>query len=65
VKEQSHKREMAAAVRADFERLRRRGVIPTIDVPESEVAASPRVPAVEEADPIRRPGPSLSPRHSA
>ena len=30
MKEQSHKREMAAAVRGDFARLRQRGVVPTI-----------------------------------
>jgi hypothetical protein len=39
VPEQSHKREMEAAVRADFARLRQRGVSTTVD-------ARPRAPAL-------------------
>jgi hypothetical protein len=36
VKEQSHKDEMSAALRGDFERLRERGVTPTLLPGETE-----------------------------
>lgn len=46
MKEQSHKREMAAALRGDFERLRERGVPATIRVDEVEPVAVPEEDAV-------------------
>ena len=43
MKEQSHKEEMSAALRGDFQRLRERGVLPALvppHVPEPEADAS-------------------------
>lgn len=51
--EQSHKDEMAAALRGDFARLRARGVEPTL-VPEATVERAVGEPAVE-ASPTARP----------
>jgi hypothetical protein len=57
MKEQSHKREMDAAVRADFARLRARGVATTIVTEPEETAVSPVPPAAAEpvADPRQPP----------
>ena len=42
MEEQSHKREMSDAVRADFERLRERGVVSSLSVHDSQApVASP------------------------
>lgn len=53
MKEQSHKNEMSAAIRGDFQRLRDRGVAATLaprdddDVPEPvEIVPEPEEPAV-------------------
>jgi len=55
VKEQSHKREMGAALRGDFERLRaRRGAETALieeSAPASEVAAMPAPERVVEPEP--------------
>jgi hypothetical protein len=49
MKEQSHKREMDAAVRGDFARLRARGVATTIVGEPEETALRPVPPAPAEA----------------
>jgi hypothetical protein len=49
VKEQSHKDEMSAALRGDFERLRKRGVSVTLAPAEGKPAAEPS-PADEPPD---------------
>jgi len=49
VEEQSHKDEMRAALRGDFERMRRRQA--TDDAPAHQVAARPFVPAVSPDEP--------------
>jgi hypothetical protein len=48
MEEQSHKREMSDAVRADFERLRERGVVSSLSVHDSQAPAED-VPATEPA----------------
>lgn len=73
MKEQSHKAEMSAAIRGDFQRLRARGVSAAL-VPQDEpdpdqeppvVAAAPVVrdePPVVPADPTAEPAPA-EPEH--
>jgi hypothetical protein len=65
VKEQSHKSEMSAALRGDFERLRaRRGepVEETLQLPRPEpVEAPPPVPAAAEATPEAAPAAAPEP----
>ncbi|MDH4345287.1 MAG: hypothetical protein OEW31_03020 [Thermoleophilia bacterium] len=76
--EQSHKREMAAAVRGDFARLRQRGVATTLHVPTAEESEQP--PATEDlvlprdglgtraethAEPPAAEGAAAAPRRSA
>jgi len=65
VKEQSHKDEMSAALRGDFDRLRKRGVSvtlapaePTTEPPpvEERLAEPPDAPADEERADDPRPG---------
>jgi hypothetical protein len=48
VKEQSHKEEMSAALRGDFQRLRERGVPATL-VPHEETRAEPAPPPKPDA----------------
>jgi hypothetical protein len=48
VKEQSHKEEMSAALRGDFERLRERGVSASL-VPQDEPGRDEEPPVVEPA----------------
>jgi hypothetical protein len=48
VKEQSHKAEMSAALRGDFERLRARGVSAAL-VPQDEAEPDEEPPVVETA----------------
>jgi hypothetical protein len=48
VKEQSHKEEMSAAIRGDFQRLRERGVPATL-VPHEETRAAPEPPPEPDA----------------
>jgi hypothetical protein len=52
VKEQSHKDEMTAALRGDFERLRERGVSNTLAPVESLAAEEP----IEQSEPERESG---------
>jgi hypothetical protein len=49
VKEQSHKDEMSAAIRGDFQRLRERGVSATL-APQETATVAPPPPPVQEAD---------------
>lgn len=63
MKEQSHKDEMSAALRGDFERLRERGVTTTLSPGETEVveAVEPEPepglePAEHEREPESQPG---------
>ena len=51
MKEQSHKDEMSAALRGDFERLRERGVATTLSLAEhhAEPADPEDLPVAEEA----------------
>lgn len=49
MKEQSHKDEMSAAIRGDFERLRDRGVASTLASPEAEAEAESEHAAADEA----------------
>jgi hypothetical protein len=52
MREQSHKDEMSAAIRGDFERLRGRGVASTIAPPEAEAEPDPApAPEAEVAQP--------------
>jgi hypothetical protein len=58
VKEQSHKRDMAAALRGDFARLRARGVSTTIELPaelEPDRADETMSPVAEPEPPIPEP----------
>ena len=48
MKEQSHKEEMSAALRGDFQRLRERGVPATL-VPHEETGAEPEAPPPPDA----------------
>jgi hypothetical protein len=52
VKEQSHKDEMSAAIRGDFQRLRARGVAAAL-VPQEgdEIPAQPEQPTGDEPEP--------------
>jgi hypothetical protein len=60
LKEQSHKQEMSAAVRADFARLRARGVTTTISQDEAldlETPVTEQTPPLEAAEataPVKR-----------
>jgi hypothetical protein len=49
VKEQSHKEEMSAALRGDFQRLRDRGVSASL-VPQDEPGPGQEPPVVEPAE---------------
>ena len=65
MKEQSHKEEMSAAVRGDFERLRERGVpatlVPTA-APEREPEPPSEVAVVAEPEPVApAPAPACPP----
>ncbi len=51
MKEQSHKREMSAAIRGDFERLRERGVAATL-APRGEEAPEPVEIVPEPEEPV-------------
>jgi hypothetical protein len=51
VKEQSHKAEMSAAIRGDFQRLRARGVSAAL-VPQDEAEPGQEPPVVETAPPV-------------
>ena len=64
MKEQSHKDEMSAALRGDFQRLRARGVSATL-VPHESAAHAPE-PAVDEAA-VRaeEPAPAVDPSHAS
>ena len=53
MKEQSHKDEMSAALRGDFERLRERGVTPTLLPGETETVESE--PEEVEVEPEQEP----------
>ena len=53
MKEQSHKAEMSAALRGDFERLRARGVSAAL-VPQDEPEPDEEPPAVETAPSVAR-----------
>jgi hypothetical protein len=56
VKEQSHKDEMSAALRGDFERLRERGVATTLSPAEQHTEPdTPAEPPVDE--PVAEPPP--------
>lgn len=52
MKEQSHKREMAAALRGDFARLRERGVAATIGADTTPDAVEPPRPGPDRPDEI-------------
>ena len=54
MKEQSHKDEMSAAIRGDFQRLRERGVSATL-VPHEESAPDPGATRDEPAPEIEKP----------
>ena len=60
MKEQSHKDEMSAALRGDFQRLRERGVTTTLSPGETEEDAAETEPDLVEPDhehePERPPG---------
>lgn len=56
MKEQSHKQEMAAAIRGDFARLRRRGIVATIGSREPEASpVSDRQPHEEASEAVETP----------
>jgi hypothetical protein len=57
VKEQSHKDEMSAALRGDFERLRERGVAATLAVRVDEPQGEARTPPDAEPTPVAEPSP--------
>ena len=66
MKEQSHKDEMSAALRGDFQRLRERGVATTLSPGETEVveAAATELEVVEpdnELEPELEPEPERPP----
>jgi hypothetical protein len=60
VKEQSHKEEMSAALRGDFQRLRDRGVSASL-VPQDEREPGPEPPAAEPAPPVAGDEPAGTP----
>ena len=60
MKEQSHKAEMSAALRGDFERLRARGVSAAL-VPQDEPEPDEEPSAVETAPPVVREDPAETP----
>jgi len=60
VKEQSHKAEMSAALRGDFQRLRARGVSAAL-VPQDEPEPDQEPPVVEPAPPVGRDEPAETP----
>lgn len=53
MKEQSHKAEMATALRGDFARLRARGVATTLPTPPAAAVEATSAPAVEPGEPTR------------
>lgn len=55
MKEQSHKREMAAAIRGDFARLRERGVTPTIGTEATADAVDAAEPSPDRPDEATEP----------
>ena len=60
MKEQSHKAEMSAALRGDFQRLRARGVSAAL-VPQDEAEPEQEPPAVEPAPAVTREEPAETP----
>jgi hypothetical protein len=60
VKEQSHKAEMSAALRGDFERLRARGVSAAL-VPQDEAEPDEEPPVVETAPSVAHEEPAELP----
>ena len=64
MKEQSHKAEMSAALRGDFQRLRARGVSAAL-VPQDEPDPDQPPPVVEAAAPVVREAPAVVPAESA
>ena len=60
MKEQSHKDEMSAALRGDFQRLRARGVAATL-VPHESAAHAPEPVADDAAVPAEEPAPAVEP----
>lgn len=64
MKEQSHKAEMSAALRGDFQRLRARGVSAAL-VPQDELEPDQESPVVEAAPPVVRDEPADTPAEPA
>ena len=60
MKEQSHKDEMSAAVRGDFQRLRARGVSATL-VPHESAAPAPELVADAATVRAEKPAPDVDP----
>lgn len=60
MKEQSHKAEMSAALRGDFQRLRARGVSAAL-VPQDEPAPDQEPPALEPAPSVAHEEPAETP----
>jgi hypothetical protein len=63
--EQSHKREMSDALRGDFDRLRKRGVVPSLTPTSPSPADELARPAEPEPEPEAPPEASPPTRRSA
>ena len=64
MKEQSHKDEMSAALRGDFQRLRARGVSATL-VPHESAAHAPEPVVDDTAVRAEEPAPAVDPSHAS
>lgn len=64
MKEQSHKDEMSAALRGDFQRLRARGVSATL-VPHESTAHAPEPGEDDAAVRAEKPAPAVDPPHAS